>query len=191
MSHSGPETSEDLQAVEQLGGIASQWVCHQHDVSKSGLHERLHDRFGCELHHHHRDETGVAKRTQCPVELFGDDGLAYAADFQAHYYPACMDGHSIYEWRREEVSHLFTSHSFALRDAKWHLDMPVGGLNPGATTKRRRDLMRKQLPRVAKLQPDYILPGYSDVGAEVPLYRLNARSRAVLKKTFDEIIAYY
>ena len=83
-SQSGPRSFEEIDEVRRLGGIASQWVCYQHDVNRDGLHEELYANFGCKLHHHIRDEKGVRKRTSCPVEHFRDDGLKYAPDFEAH-----------------------------------------------------------------------------------------------------------
>ena len=32
--HHGPRSEEELAEVEALGGIGSQWVCHQHDVKR-------------------------------------------------------------------------------------------------------------------------------------------------------------
>lgn len=183
--HSGPRSPGELEEVEQLGGIASQWVCHQHDVNRHGLHEELYARFGCKLHHQFRDEKGVRKRTACPVEHFGDDGLTCGTDFEAHYYPSCMDGHSIYRWRSGGKYLLFTSHSFLLRGDEWQLHVP-------AAPKLRRDLMRPQLPKVAKLRIDYVLPGYS--GSEVDgdgYYKLNGRTRRSLKEAFGKKIEGY
>jgi len=183
--HSGPRSPEELDEVERLGGIDSQWVCHQHDVNRDGLHEALYARFGCKLHHHYRDETGVHKRTQCPVEHFGDEGLGYGADFEAHYYPSCMDGHSIYRWRHGGNCFLFTSHSFYLRDNEWDLFVPEG-------PKKRRDLMRPQLPKIAKLRVDYVLPGYTEAEAEGDaFYKLTRETRQALKSTLTEVMKGY
>jgi hypothetical protein len=38
--HHGGPSPEDLKEIEKLGGIGSQWVCHQHDTNSDGLHER-------------------------------------------------------------------------------------------------------------------------------------------------------
>ena len=73
--NSGPST-EDYAEIERLGGIDSQWVCHQHDVNRDGLHEDLYAKFGAKLNHHKR-EKGVRKRTDCPVELFSDEGAKH------------------------------------------------------------------------------------------------------------------
>ena len=183
--HSGPESPEELDEVEKLGGISSQWVCHQHDVNRNGLHERLHDRFGCSLHHHERDRSGVSKRTTCPVDPFGDDGANVGSDFEAHYYPACMDGHSIYRWNMGGKYLLITAHSFYLRDGEWNLFVPEG-------PRLRRELMRPQLPKIAKLKVDFVMPGYSAVSDEgETFYKLNRETRAKLKARLQEIMEIY
>lgn len=183
--HSDPRSPEELEQIEQLGGIDSQWVCHQHDVSRDGLHEQLHETFGCKLHYHFRDEKGVQKRTSCPVEHFGDDGLTYSEDFEAHYYPSCMDGHTLYRWQHNGHYLLFTSHSFRLSADQWQLFVPLGPA-------KRRELMRPQLPKVARLRVDYVLPGYSaNEEAGEGFYRLNNKTRRSLKSAFREKMEGY
>ena len=128
---------------------------------------------------------GVSKRTSCPTEHFGDDGFKYGSDFEAHYYPSCMDGHSIYRWQTGGKYYLFTSHSFILHEDTWNLFVPLG-------PKKRRDLMRPQLPKVAKLRIDYVFPGYS--GNEIEgdgFYKLTGKTRSSLKAAFRQKMEGY
>ncbi|NKB66185.1 MAG: hypothetical protein GKR89_03915 [Candidatus Latescibacteria bacterium] len=172
--HNGGPSAEDLDEIERLGGIDSQWVCHQHDVNRNGVHEDLYARFGCKLHHHRR-EKGVRKKTQCPVVPFGDEGLKQEPDFEALYYPSCMDGHSLFRWRHRDQYFLFTSHAFYLRENTWHISVPMPSY--------RRDLLRPQFAQIAKLQVDYVLPGYT-APQEDTFYRLNEQT----KQSFSEAL---
>jgi glyoxylase-like metal-dependent hydrolase (beta-lactamase superfamily II) len=170
--HSGGPTDTELNEIEALGGIDSQWVCHQHDVNRDGLHENLHRRFGCELHHHRR-EKGVRKKTECPVVQFDDDGLTLGSDFEALYYPSCTDGHTVYRWKSQDTYFLFTSHAFYYRKGEWELGVPMPS--------KRRALLRPQLAALADVHVDYVLPGYTAPDEDVQ-YQLDDTMRASFQK---------
>jgi hypothetical protein len=84
---SGPST-EDIDEIERLGRIDSQWISHHHDTMRNGLHEDLHARFGCMLHHHSTDRKGVRKKTKCPEVQFGIEPLTYPNPSQSGWYEA-------------------------------------------------------------------------------------------------------
>jgi len=167
---SGPST-EDIKEIEQLGGIDSQWISHHHDTIRDGLHEDLHARFGCVLHYHSTDRQGVRKKTKCPSEQFGDDGLQYGSDFEALYLPTCTAGHRIYRWRHRGKHYLFTSHALYLRDNKWDLRF-----NPHRVTN-----WGPRISTLDKLRVDYVFPGYTGVDDD-EFYRLNDQTRKSLSR---------
>jgi hypothetical protein len=154
--HHGGPSSEDLKEIEKLGGIGSQWVCHQHDASSAGLHEELYARFGCMLFHHRRDQKMVTKRTDCPRVQFGDDGLEHGPDFEALYLPVCTDGFTIFRWHHAGKYFLFTSHAFEFEGGDWHIGVPY--------TAARKELWRPQVAKLAKWRFNYMFPGYTPAG---------------------------
>ena len=167
---SGPSAG-DMDEIERLGGLDSQWVSHHHDINRDGLHQDLHDRFGCKLHHHRTDRRGVRGKTKCPVVQFGDEGVRHGSDFEALFFPTCSAGHSVYRWRHRGRYYLFTSHAIYLRDNKWNLQF-----NP-----HRVSLWRPQLAELAKLRVDYVFPGYIGPGEE-PFYRLDDQLKRSLSR---------
>ncbi len=160
---------EEFDEIERLGGIESQWICHHHDTNDAGLHDKLQARFGCALHHHRIDRTGVRKKTKCPFEQFGDDGVQHGSDFEALFFPSCTGGHSIYRWRSRGKHFLFSSHAIYMRDKGWDLQF-----HPG-----RASRWRPQLDTLAKMQVDYLFPGYVPEDEGV-FYRLNEQTRKSL-----------
>ena len=167
---SGPST-KDIDQIQQLGGIESQWISHNHDTYVGGLHEDLNDRFACKLHHHRAERAAVRKKTKCPYEQFGNDGLQYGSDFEAHFFPSCTSGHSVYRWRNRGRYFLFTSHALYVRDNKWDF-----GLNP-----HRVGQWGPQIGKLAKLRVDYVFPGYTAPDDDA-FYRLNDQMRKALSK---------
>ncbi|MBT4099702.1 MAG: hypothetical protein HOM68_15310 [Gemmatimonadetes bacterium] len=171
VAHQSAPSRADIAEIKKLGGIESQWVCHQHDTLTDGAHEDLHDRFGCVLHHHTQDRPAVRKKTKCPVEQHGNEGLQYAPDFEVMYWPTCTSGHCIFRWRSRGKYYLFTSHAIYAQGNKWELQF-----NP-----RRMDQIGPQLSQLAKAQVDYVFPGYSPAD-ESGFYRLNDQTRKSLAK---------
>ncbi len=172
--HQTAPSSEDLDQIEGLGGIGSQWVCHQHDLIGNGLHDELYERFGCMLHHHRADVKGVRKKTKCPEVQFGNDGLEHGSDFEALYFPCCTDGFTIYRWRDRSKYFLISSHAICMRDGEWRVHFPYPAY--------RNDLLRPQIAKLAKTRVDYVLPGYT-APDEDEYYRLNDQSRKSLSAT--------
>ena len=171
VSHQTRPSTEDIDEIERLGGVDSQWICHHHDTITGGLHEDLHARFGCVLHHHRTDRASVRKKTKCPTVQYGNEGLLYGSDFEALYFPTCTAGHCIFRWRHRGKYYLFTSHAIYVRDNEWDLQF----------NQHRMDHWRPQLASLEKLRVDYLFPGYSSAD-EMGFYRLNDQTRKSLAK---------
>lgn len=167
---SGP-TDEEMDEIEKLGGLDSQWICHHHDTIRHGGHERLHERFGCVLHHHRKERPGVRTKSKCPSERFGSDGIQVGSDFEGHFFPTCTSGHTIYRWRARGRNFLFTSHAMNLRDNGWEF-----GMNDW-----RVDDWGPRIDAVVKLKPDYVFPGYTAPGEDT-FYRLDDKKRWSLSR---------
>jgi len=176
IAHQSPPSTNDIGEIEKLGGVDSQWICHQHDALTDGVHEDLHTRFGCVLHHHSRDRPAVRKKTKCPTEQHGDEGLQYGSDFEVMYWPTCTSGHCIFRWHSRGKYYLFTSHAIYARDQDWDLQC----------NKRRLDDLRPQLSKLAKSRVDYVFPGYSST-EERGFYKLNDEARRSLANAMKAV----
>ncbi len=162
---SGP-TASDIKEIKKLGGIDSQFICHSHDTLRDDGHTHLHDQFGCALHHHSDEKKAVRRKTKCPQEPFGDEGLRMGDNFEAHFFPACRVGHSVYRWKDRGRYFLFTSHAMYLRDDKWDIQCKF----------------RARAPKIDKLRLDFVFPGYTATD-EAAFYRLNDQTRKSWSKT--------
>ena len=109
----GPLDTE-LDHIEKLDGLSSQWVSHHHDIITGGFHKNLHNRFGFELYYHKADRACVRGKNKCAHVQFGDGGLEYGQDFEALYFPTCSAGRTIYRWLGKYC--LFKSHALYLHD---------------------------------------------------------------------------
>jgi hypothetical protein len=166
--HQTRPSDEDIKEIEELGGINSQWACHNHDIVKDGFHEEMHERFGCMLYHHNNEKNSVRKKTKCPQVLYGDEGLQFAPDFEAFYFPACTEGHSVFRWKYRGKYYLFTSHSMYMHDNKWNIHCRP----------------HPESIKLQKLQIDYVFPGYTGVKDDT-FYRLNDETRNSFVKTLS------
>lgn len=164
--HQTPPAKEDLDQIEDLGGIESQWVCHNHDVIKGGAHGELFERFGCRLHYHEAERQKVRKKTKCPEVEFDDRGTRHGGDFEVLFLPTCTPGHSIFRWRSRGKYYLITSHAIYLRDGAWDLSF----------YDKRSNEWRPQLSKLAKLHVDYVFPGYTALD-EPGFFRLGDQER--------------
>ena len=63
--HQSVPTPEDVKEIKQLGGIASQWVCHHHDANRKGRHDGLFKTFGCASRICHLKWTGRSLSPSC------------------------------------------------------------------------------------------------------------------------------
>jgi hypothetical protein len=176
--HGTQLSAKDMGVIAELGGLDSQWICHQHDVMPGAVHEALYHRFGCVLHHHSQDRPAVRKKTKCPVEQHGDEGLEYAPDFEVIYWPSCTSGHCIFRWQNRGRYYLFTSHAIYSRDGQWELQC----------NKRRIEHLRPHATRLAAKQVDYVFPGYSPV-EESGFYRLSGQTRKSLAEAMAAVVA--
>ena len=122
---------------------------------------------GGTLHHHEGEKKAVRRKTKCPQEPFGDEEMRLGSDFEAHYFPTCTEGHSVYRWKSRGRYFLFTSHSMYIQDDAWAIHCRIC----------------PQAAAVAKLEVDYVFPGYTAL-EEVAFYRLDDK----LKRSFGRTI---
>ena len=138
--------------IDKLGGVDLQFITHYHDL-RPEIHEKVYDHFGCKLCYHKAAGATVRKKTKCPAQEFGNDGLQLGSDFEAVYFPGHTPGHSIHRWRRGRKQFLFSGHVMKLVYGKWELFF-----NPTKATKGARfdDLV----------EADHVLPTSSPYGTE-------------------------
>jgi hypothetical protein len=115
---------DHMDDIKRLGGVATQFVTHNHDVD-GNLCETVHERFGARLAYHAAEHDAIAKKTTCPADEFGDDGLQVDADFEAIYFPSCCVGSSVYHWQQDGQHRLFTSHVIDHVDGQWRVGLDL------------------------------------------------------------------
>jgi hypothetical protein len=153
---------EHFDDIEELGGVATQFVTHNHDVD-GALVEAVHDRFGAELCYHSAEQDAIAEKTKCQSVVFGDEGLRVGSDFQAIYFPSCCAGSSLYHWQHGGKHFLFTSHVINLVEGEWQngLDLwQYRNLREWSDSETPPD-PRPQLAKIAELSLDYTMPNVS------------------------------
>jgi hypothetical protein len=172
--HQTPPTDEDLDEIETLGGIDSQWVCHSHDAIKGTTHKQIHERFGAPLHVHRIDRGRVLSKARCEMDIFEGDGTTLGDDFEAFFLPTCSPGHSIYRWKSRGKYYLFTSHAMYYRDDAWDLQF------------NQHNDWHRQVGPLSKQHIDYVLPGYSP-SEEKGFYSLDDDMRQGLTKALRAV----
>ncbi|HCL30185.1 MAG TPA: hypothetical protein DIC52_17345 [Candidatus Latescibacteria bacterium] len=113
--------ADHFEEIEKLGGVDLQFITHGHDLNPA-FHAEAYDRFRCKLCYHKAAAAVVRKKTQCPAQEFGHDGLQLGADFEAIYFPGHTPGHSVYRWRRSGTRFLFTGHVMIFDGGRWKLN---------------------------------------------------------------------
>lgn len=163
--HQTRPPAEHIKEIEKLGGVDSQWICHNHDTVKDGFHEEMHDRFGCMIHHHQDERKAVRRKTKCPQAQYDNEGLQHGDDFEALYFPACTVGHSVFRWKNRGKYYLFTSHAIYNRNNEWDIHCRP----------------QPEAAQLEKLHVDYVFPGYTSP-EEDSFYRLNDQTRKSFAK---------
>ncbi len=167
-------TPEEVKEIKQLGGIASQWVCHHHDVNRKGGHDGLLRAFGCALRLHKADRSAARVKTKCTLETFGDSGLTLDEDFEAIYMPMFTRGNTVFRWRNRGKYYLFSSHTIVPIGDGWRISLNRHTGRPWGTNCRiwQAQAMRPALARLKDLHVDYVFPGYTEAEDET-FYRLD------------------
>ncbi len=181
--HQSVPTSADVKEIKQLGGVASQFVCHHWDANRKGGHDGLFKTFGCALHLHRADRAAARGKTKFTLDTFDDAGLTLDKDFEAIYMPTCTRGHTVFRWRNRGKYHLFSSHAIYLLEDGWRLSLNrhEGKLwGPGCRIWQAQAI-RPALAKLKGLQVDHIFPGYTQVGDDT-FYRLDDRKRRALTR---------
>ena len=80
---SGPGAA-DMKEIKKLGGIDGQFICHNHDTLRNGLHEELHAKFGCELHHHLGEKKAVRNADVQKLHLIRGKYVEKLAEYNAN-----------------------------------------------------------------------------------------------------------
>ena len=168
--HQQGPSSADIKEIEKLGGIESMWISHSHDTLRNLQHDALHKRFGCSLYLHKLARPAARKRAKCQFETFGDEGLEYAPDFEALYYPACTAGHAVYRWRNRGKYFLFSAHALYANEGKWDLHFRA-----------------RKTVKLHQVHVDYVVPGYTAVDGPA-FYRLDDQLRKSLSREIRAIV---
>ncbi|MGY8825253.1 MAG: hypothetical protein ACKVJG_15170 [Candidatus Latescibacterota bacterium] len=158
---------EHFDDIEGLGGVATPFVTHNHDVG-GVLVEAVQDRFASKLCYHSAEQDAVAEKTKCPSEVFGDEGLRVGSDFHGIYFPSCCAGSSLYHWQHGERHFLFTSHVINPIEGEWQngLDLwQYRNLREWGDREMPPD-PRPQLAKIADLPLDYSMPNVYVDGQE-------------------------
>jgi hypothetical protein len=184
--HQSVPTPEEVKEIKQLGGIASQWVCHHHDANRKGGHYELFKTFGCALHLHKADRAGARGKTKCTLESFDDAGLTLDKDFEAIYMPMFTRGNTVFRWRNRGKYYLFSSHTIYPLEDEWRISLNRHTGKPWGPGCRiwQAQAIRPALARLKALHVDYVIPGYTEVGDDT-FYQLDDRERRALTRALN------
>lgn len=175
--------ADHFDEIEELGGIQTQFVTHNHDVDDE-VHKAVHDRFGAKLHYHETERGDISKKNGCPSEEFGDDGVAVGSDFRAIYFPSCCVGSCLYQWTSHGKEFLFTSHVINMVDGQWKMDLDLWQY------RNLRDWGEGQMPpdprsriaSVGEIRLDYTMP---NVKAEEEYHQFTDETRSSFRETLE------
>jgi hypothetical protein len=165
--HQTAPSADDLDEIEAMGGLESQWVAH--DAIRGTAHREIQERFGAPLHFHRIDRSKVRAKTKADVEVYDGESLTHGSDFEAFFLPTCTAGHSVYRWKNRGKYYLFTAHALYYHDGAWDLQF-----NP-------RNDWHERIGPLAKQRIDYVFPGYSPADEE-GFYRLDDGMRRSLTR---------
>jgi glyoxylase-like metal-dependent hydrolase (beta-lactamase superfamily II) len=142
----------DAQAIEQLGGIARQYLNHRHEASPAC--DWVSATFGAPLFCHENERASVAET--CSVgETFSERHLL-DGDFEVIPAPGHTNGATAYLWDSGGSRCLFTGDTIMLREGEWGVVLIKG-------TSDRDDYIRS-LELIRGLEFDLLIPGFGTAG---------------------------
>jgi glyoxylase-like metal-dependent hydrolase (beta-lactamase superfamily II) len=169
--YSSSRVADDFTALAGAGGVARQYINHEHQAHASC--DRVAAEFGAPLYCHAAD-AGAAARI-CNVAQTFDGRAHHFDDFEAIPIPGHTPGSTAFLWTNGARRYLFTGDTIYLRDSKWRIAV-LDGISDPAT-------YRDSLRLVRDLDFDILVPS---MAKGEPFQTVSADER---RERIDELIA--
>ncbi len=171
--YSSPTLEPDAAAIEELGGIARQYLNHRHEAAP--ICDWVRATFGASLHCHENERGAVAET--CAVDETFSERHVLDGDFEVIPTPGHTSGATAYLWTSGEHRCLFTGDTIMLRGGDWGVVLLDG-------TSDRGDYL-ESLELIRGLDFDLLVPGFGTSG--LPFYAVT--DEADRERRIDELLA--
>src|SRR6266498_2397732 len=154
--YSSPTFEPDAAAIEELGGIARQYLNHRHEAAP--ICDWVRATFGASLHCHENERAAVAET--CAVDETFSERHVVDGDFEVIPTPGHASGATAYLWTSGQHRCLFTGDTIMLRGGDWGVVLLDG-------TSDRGDYL-ESLELIRGLDFDLLVPGFGT--SALPFY---------------------
>jgi glyoxylase-like metal-dependent hydrolase (beta-lactamase superfamily II) len=169
--YSSGHVAGDFAALAKAGGVARQYLNHEHQANASC--DEVAAQFGAPLYCHAADAEAAART--CNVAQTFDSRSHHFDDFEAIPIPGHTPGSTAFLWTNGRRRYLFTGDTVYLRDGKWRIAVLDGISDP--------QLYREALALIRGLDFDVLVPS---MAKGEPFQNVSADERHT---RIDELIA--
>jgi hypothetical protein len=169
--YSSGHVADDFAALAARGGVARQYLNHEHQANASC--DEVAAKFGAPLYCHAADAEAAAKA--CNVDNTFDSRAHHFDDFEAIPIPGHTPGSTAFLWTNGGHRYLFTGDTIHLRDGKWMIAVLDGISDPHA--------YRGSLMLIRELDFDVLVPS---MAKGEPLQTISADDR---REKIDKLVA--
>ncbi len=156
--YSSGRVADDFADLSAAGGIARQYLNHEHQANRSC--DSVAAEFGAPLYCHAADAKAAAKT--CNVDQTFDGRAHHFDDFEAIPIPGHTPGSAAFLWTNGAHRYLFTGDTIYLRDGEWRIAV-LDGISDRVTYRESLELIRGLdfdvlVPSMAKGEPFQVVP---------------------------------
>ena len=166
--YSSGHVAQDFTALAAQGGVARQYLNHEHQAHVSC--DRVAEEFGAPLYCHEADARAAAQI--CNVAATFADRAHHFDDFEVIPIPGHTPGSTAFLWSKGGQRYLFTGDTIYLGDGQWRIAVLTGISDP------RR--YRESLVLIRGLDFDVLVPSMAK-GEPVQLVSADARREQIDK----------
>lgn len=136
--YSSGRITEDFDGLAAAGGIARQYLNHQHQAN--GSCDKVAAHFGAPLYCHVADAEETAKL--CKVDQTFDGRSHHFDDFEVIPIPGHTPGSAAFLWTNGAHRYLFTGDTIYLKDGEWQIAV-LDGISDPVTYRQSLGLIRE------------------------------------------------
>jgi glyoxylase-like metal-dependent hydrolase (beta-lactamase superfamily II) len=144
--YSSGHVADDFAALAARGGVARQYLNHEHQAHASC--DTVAARFAAPLYCHAADASAAAQT--CTVAATFADRSHHFDDFEVIPIPGHTPGSTAFLWTNGEHRYLFTGDTIYLGDGKWRIAVLAGISDPY--------IYRQSLMLIRELDFDVLVP---------------------------------
>lgn len=174
--YSTTDLQADADAIEELGGLAGQYLNHRHEASPASAWAS--EAFGAPLHTHEAERDAVAATSEV-AETFSERHTV-GGDFEVIPTPGHTPGATAYLWDNGEHRALFPGDTIMLRDGRWRAALLDGS---------DRDAYIASLERIHDLDFDVLVPWATHDGEPYFILTASGEARQQLGAMLDRLRA--